>query len=201
MTKAAASTARAQPAESRDRKYDKHLSYSATWGRSAGPAGSREGGGRGQKSDPEARCPRCLRGFRGRHPGRSGAAASAAGTLPDASVSGCASGPRRWPNGRMGTPSGAGGHKMPLARGDLCATLEIGHQIKSTFRAGRKRVASFVASWATVQTPQPAACPGGAHTCRRDRRGEAGRSEAPFSAQKVQVDRLYPQETIWTNLY
>lgn len=40
MTKAAASAARAQPAESRDRKYDKHLSYSATWGRSAGRAGS-----------------------------------------------------------------------------------------------------------------------------------------------------------------
>lgn len=46
VTKAAASAARAQPAESRDRKYDKHLSYSATWGRSAGRAGSRGGGGR-----------------------------------------------------------------------------------------------------------------------------------------------------------
>ena len=46
VTKAAASAARAQPAESRDRKYDKHLSYSATWGRLAGQAGS-GGEGRG----------------------------------------------------------------------------------------------------------------------------------------------------------
>lgn len=52
VTKAAASTARSQPAESRDRKYDKHLSYSATWGRSAGPAGSREGGGGGKNPTP-----------------------------------------------------------------------------------------------------------------------------------------------------
>lgn len=75
VTKAAASAARAQPAESRDRKYDKHLSYSATWGRSAGRAGSRGGGGtggEGQKFDPEARRPRCLRGFRDGRPWRAG---------------------------------------------------------------------------------------------------------------------------------
>lgn len=50
VTKAAASAARAQPAESRDRKYDKHLSYSATWGRSAVRAGSRGGSGGGCKN-------------------------------------------------------------------------------------------------------------------------------------------------------
>lgn len=51
-TKAAARAARAQPAESRDRNYDKHLSYSATWGRSAVRAGSR--GGRGVRATPGA---------------------------------------------------------------------------------------------------------------------------------------------------
>lgn len=59
VTKAAASAARAQTAESRDRKYDKHLSYSATWGRLAGQAGSRGRGagvdGEREKSDPGAR--------------------------------------------------------------------------------------------------------------------------------------------------
>ena len=76
MTKAATSAARAQPAESRDRKYDKHLSYSATWGRLAGQAGSRGVGGDGErkKSDPGAQYPRCPRGFRDRCPGRAGAA-------------------------------------------------------------------------------------------------------------------------------
>ena len=81
MTKAATSAARAQPAESRDRKYDKHLSYSATWGRLAGQAGSRGGGGGAvvvvgerEKSDRGARYPRCPRGFRDRRPGRAGAA-------------------------------------------------------------------------------------------------------------------------------
>lgn len=52
VTKAAASAARAQPAESRDRKYDKHLSYSATWGRLAGPTGSRGGGGVNENPTP-----------------------------------------------------------------------------------------------------------------------------------------------------
>lgn len=118
VTKAAASAARAQPAESRDRKYDKHLSYSATWGRSAGRAGSRGGGGtggEGQKFDPEARRPRCLRGFRDGRPWRAGgAAASAAGTLPDAPVSGRTSGLQRCPNGWTGAPAGAGVRKRPL---------------------------------------------------------------------------------------
>lgn len=41
VTKASASEARAQPAEWCDRKNDKHLSYSATWGGSAGRVGSR----------------------------------------------------------------------------------------------------------------------------------------------------------------
>lgn len=74
VTKAAASAARAQPAESRDRKYDKHLSYSATWGRLAGPTGSRGGGWGERKSYPEARCPRCPRGLGDPRPGRAGAA-------------------------------------------------------------------------------------------------------------------------------
>lgn len=94
VTKAAARAARAQPAESRDRKYDKHLSYSATWGRSAVRAGSlRGGGGRGVHATP--------RGFRDGSPGRSRAAASAAGTLPDASVSGLTSDPQtsEWQDG------------------------------------------------------------------------------------------------------
>lgn len=52
VTKAATSAARAQPAESRDRKYDKHLSYSATWGRLAGQAGSRGVGGMGKEKKP-----------------------------------------------------------------------------------------------------------------------------------------------------
>ncbi|XP_077884031.1 uncharacterized protein LOC144368963 [Ictidomys tridecemlineatus] len=70
VTKAAASVARAQPAESRDRKYDKHPSYSATWGRPAGRAGSQQGTGgedlsRGTTSTLPAGFPR---GSRGRRP-------------------------------------------------------------------------------------------------------------------------------------
>lgn len=75
MTKAATSAARAQPAESRDRKYDKHLSYSATWGRLAGQAGSRGLGGMGKEKNPTpGRSIHAVRGVFETCPGRAGAA-------------------------------------------------------------------------------------------------------------------------------
>lgn len=151
VTKAAASAARAQPAESRDRKYDKHLSYSATWGRSAVRAGSRGGGGGGQKYDPEAQRPRYPQGFRNWSPGRARAAASAAGTLPDASVSGLTSDPQRSPNGRMGAPARVGGRKCPMRAVALAQHSKW--VTKSTVLSdqdGRNRVASFVAGCAAI---------------------------------------------------
>lgn len=72
VTKAAASAARAQPAESRDRKYDKHLSYSATWGRSAVRAGSRGGGGGGKNTTPRRSVHATRRAFETGVPGGHG---------------------------------------------------------------------------------------------------------------------------------
>ncbi|XP_033694340.1 uncharacterized protein [Tursiops truncatus] len=145
VTKAAARAARAQPAESRDRKYDKHLSYSATWGRLAGQAGSRGEMG-GEKTRPQGAAftlPAELsrQAFR-----EGGGGAPAAETLSDAPVSGRTSGPQRRPNDRMGGGSSwSWGQKIPFACSGLSPTLEMGHQVKSTFGTGRNRVASFVA--------------------------------------------------------
>lgn len=157
MTKAAASAARAQPAEWCDRKYDKHLSYSATWGRSAGRAGSR-GVGVGAKH-PTPR--------RGVH--------AAAGLSRGESREGASGRGRRWGTQSPKTPqnsratrediptAGWGlplepGENMPLVRGGLGQALEMGRQVNSTSRAGRKdRVASSVPGCAAGQTRQPAA--------------------------------------------
>lgn len=100
VTKAATSAARAQPAESRDRKYDKHLSYSATWGRLAGQAGSRGGGGGGggrwgkRKIRPRGAVSALPAGFSRQTSREGGGSASAAETLSDACASGHMSGPQ-----------------------------------------------------------------------------------------------------------
>lgn len=96
VTKAAASAARAQPAEPRDRKYDKHLSYLATWGRSAGRAGSP----RGARGRELARAPVSL----------------PAGVPGRGSAAGHSSEARTGPNGRMGAPAVSRGQKKSLAR-------------------------------------------------------------------------------------
>lgn len=161
VTKAAASAARAQPAESRDRKYDKHLSYSATWGRSAGQTGSRGGGGdrrRGAKIRP--------RGTASTLPAR-----LSRQTSLESGGEGGSSSVRSWDTPRrprlrthqrpaeMSEPQDGGsswsrGQKMPLARGGLRPTLEMGHQVNSTFGVGRSRVALFVAGRPRWQSPR-----------------------------------------------
>lgn len=42
---------------------------------------------------------------------------------------------------------------MPLACGDLGSTLEMGHQVNSTFGTGGNRVASFVAGYSHGADP------------------------------------------------
>ena len=173
MTKAAASAARAQPAESRDRKYDKHLSYSATWGRLAGQAGSRGRGagvdGEREKSDPGARYPRCPRGFRDRRPGRAGAARpklrrSPMPASPDRRVALGVS------EGRDGS-SGWRWGQIPLECGVLSPTLEMGHQVKSAFiGTGLKRLCSLRGRL------RPRCKPGRAHAGRDAWLGDAGRT-------------------------
>lgn len=187
MTKAAASAARAQPAEWCDRKYDKHLSYSATWGRSAGRAGSRGVGVGGKNPTPR----------RGVH--------AAAGLSRGESREGASGrGHRRWGTQSPTTPQensratrreipmagGVGsrwsrGRRCPLVRGGLGQAFEMGRQVNSTSRAGREdRVASSVPACAAGQTRQPAATgPESVHEGREarlgDRRG-AARDSSPL---------------------
>lgn len=113
MTKAAASAARAQPAKWCDRKYDKHLSYSATWGRSAGRAGSRGVGVGGKNPTPRRGAP-LPRGFGDAGPGRARAAAAAAGALTPRRPRRRVNSPR-YPLGGRGAPAGAGVENAPGA--------------------------------------------------------------------------------------
>lgn len=91
-----------------------------------------------------------------------------------------------------GGSSWSRGQKTPLARGGLGPTLEMGHQVNSTFGVGRSRVTFFVACRDTVQSRQPAVRAGRAHAGREARLGDAAGSEAPSSAQKLHVDNLFP---------
>lgn len=125
-------------------------------------------------------------------PGGRGAAASAAGTLPDGPVSGHTSGLQRCPSGRTGALAGAGVRKCPLRAAASAQHFEMGHQVNSTFGVGRSRVASFVAGCAPVQSRQPAARAGRAHAGREARLGDAAGSEARSSAQKFHVGTLFP---------
>lgn len=117
MTKAAASAARAQPAQRCDRKYDKHLSYSAARGRSAGRAGSRRvGAGAGGKNPTPRRGVRAATGLSRRESreGASGRGRRWGHSAPDDPAGELSSDPQRYPNGWMGAPAGAGGRKCPL---------------------------------------------------------------------------------------
>ena len=134
---------------------------------------------RGKNSTPRHGVHAACAAFEIGVPGGRGAAASAAGTLPDGQVSGRTSGLQRCPNGRTGAPAGAGGRKCPLRATVSAQHLEMGHQVNSTFGVGRNRVASFVAGCAAVQSRQPAARAGRAHAGREARLGDAAGSEAP----------------------
>lgn len=158
MTKAATSAARAQPSESRDRKYDKHLSYSATWGRLAGQAGSRGGGWEGagggwgkRKIRPRGAVSTLPAGFSRQTSREGGGSASAAETLSDA----CASGhewPSECPRGRMKAPAG-GGDKSPLSA--VSSAQHLKWVTKSRVLYRNRRETTLQASWqasAAVQT-------------------------------------------------
>lgn len=156
------------------------------------PRGRGEIGGEGQKFDPEAPRPRCLRGFRDWSPGRAEASSVHSWDTPRR--------PRlrthEWPaemfQWQDGGSSRNRAQKMPLGRDGLGPTLEMGHQVNSTFGVGRSRVAFFVARRDAVQSRQPASRAGRAHAGREAKLGDAGGSEAPSSAQKLPADNLSP---------
>lgn len=114
VTKAATSAARAQPAESRDRKYDKHLSYSATWGRLAGQAGSRGLGGWGKrKIRPRGAVSTLSAGFSRHVPGGRGPRLLSWDALRCLRLW-TYERPSECPRSRMKAPAG-GGDKFPLS--------------------------------------------------------------------------------------